>query len=410
MKTGRAVDAHRPIQAHAVAQGVSVLSFPNMIGQSAAIEVVRDMIGTLANSSSTVLITGESGTGKELAAQALHLQGQRKTSQFVPINCGAIPKDLIESELFGHIKGAYTGALADRRGRFEMADGGTLFLDEVGELPLDMQVKLLRCLQERSVVPLGSNRAIPFDVRIVAATNRDLDDEVAAGRFREDLYYRLNVLPLKLAPLRERRDDIPALLEHFSRKFAQEGIAPVDFAPDLLDALQRYDWPGNIRELSNLVDRFSTLFAGQQLSLRSIPAWLLPKGMAKDSPQTAWTPAPVRPAEPEPDILLMVQGISGDAEAVDRVPDPLAVDNLPAPPDRPAAPEGSGHRAALPPDGLSLKDHLMDIERDYIQQALERSQGNVSKAARLLCLQRTTLIEKINKLGLKGPAETDPVT
>jgi transcriptional regulator with GAF, ATPase, and Fis domain len=154
-----------------------------MIGQSAAIEVVRDMIGTLSNSSSTVLITGESGTGKELAAQALHLQGQRKSSQFVPINCGAIPKDLIESELFGHIKGAYTGALADRRGRFEMADGGTLFLDEVGELPLDMQVKLLRCLQERSVVPLGSNRAIPFDVRIVAATNRDLDDEVAAGRF-----------------------------------------------------------------------------------------------------------------------------------------------------------------------------------------------------------------------------------
>jgi sigma-54 specific flagellar transcriptional regulator A len=377
-----------------------------MIGQSAAIELVRDMIGTLANSSSTVLITGESGTGKELAAQALHLQGQRKTCQFVPINCGAIPKDLIESELFGHIKGAYTGALTDRRGRFEMADGGTLFLDEVGELPLDMQVKLLRCLQERSVVPLGSNRAIPFDVRIVAATNRDLDDEVAAGRFREDLYYRLNVLPLKLAPLRERRDDIPALLEHFSRKFAQEGMDPVHFGADLLDALQCYDWPGNIRELSNLVDRFSTLFAGQRLSLRAIPAWLLPKGMVKDKPEAMWAPRPVRAVEPEPDILVMVQGISGEGMASDGLLDEV-VEEEPAASQ--AMPVTDAGRTVLPPDGLSLKDHLMDIERDYIQQALERSQGNVSRAARLLSLQRTTLIEKINKLGLKGPAETDPV-
>lgn len=171
------------------------------------------------------------------------------------------------------------------------------------------------------MVPLGSNRAIPFDVRIVAATNRDLDDEVAAGRFREDLYYRLNVLPLKLAPLRERRDDIPALLEHFSRKFAQEGMDPVHFGPDLLEALRCYDWPGNIRELSNLVDRFSTLFAGQRLSLRAIPAWLLPKGLVKDKPDAAWTPRPVRAVEPEPDILVMVQGISGEAMGSDGVPD-----------------------------------------------------------------------------------------
>ena len=389
------------------------MPFPNMIGQSAAIELVRDMIGTLANSSSTVLITGESGTGKELAAQALHLQGQRRASQFVPINCGAIPKDLIESELFGHIKGAYTGALADRRGRFEMADGGTLFLDEVGELPLDMQVKLLRCLQERSVVPLGSNRAIPFDVRIVAATNRDLDDEVAAGRFREDLYYRLNVLPLKLAPLRERRDDIPALLQHFSRKFAQEGAAPVDFAPDLLEALQRYDWPGNIRELSNLVDRFSTLFAGQQLGLRSIPAWLLPKGLIKDGVEATW---PVRPLqapepEPEPDILVMVQGITGPQPAGSGLAERGELNDAPAMcAEAKPAPQAPGGRAVLPADGISLKDHLLDIERDYIQQALDRSQGNVSKAARLLNLQRTTLIEKINKLGLKEPAEPAPVS
>ena len=384
------------------------MPFPNMIGQSAALELVRGMIGTLANSSSTVLITGESGTGKELAAQALHIQGQRKTSQFVPINCGAIPKDLIESELFGHIKGAYTGALTDRRGRFEMADGGTLFLDEVGELPLDMQVKLLRCLQERSVVPLGSNRSIPFDVRIVAATNRDLDEEVAAGRFREDLYYRLNVLPLKLSPLRERRDDIPSLLAHFSGKFAQEGAAPVEFAPDLLDALQHYDWPGNIRELSNLVDRFSTLFAGQKLSLRSIPTWLLPKGLVKGNSDVVWSPKPARAMESEPDILSMVQAISGDGEAGDPLQDKGRLDWPAAsePTPRFDAPAG---RPVLPSDGISLKDYMMDIERDFIQQALERSQGNVSKASRLLGLQRTTLIEKINKLGLKSPAETDQV-
>ena len=370
------------------------MPFSTMIGQSAAIELVRDMIGTLANSSSTVLITGESGTGKELAAQALHLQGARKASQFVPINCGAIPKDLIESELFGHTKGSFTGALTDRRGRFEIADGGTLFLDEIGELPLDMQVKLLRCLQERSVVPLGSSKAISFDVRIVAATNRDLDDEVAAGRFREDLYYRLNVLPLKLAPLRERKDDIPDLLKHFSLKFAQEGVPPISFAPNLLTALQNYDWPGNIRELSNLVDRFSTLFAGQKLSLDAIPAWLLPKGLAGESTQTVWIPKPVRAVEPEPDILLMVQEMSGDLPAVAAIessegPEPTAEDVH-----------------VLPADGISLKDCLMDIERNYIVQAMQRSQNNVSQAARLLGLQRTTLIEKINKLGLKSQADS----
>ena len=377
-----------------------------MIGQSAAIEVVRDMIGTLANSASTVLITGESGTGKELAAQALHLQGARKASQFVPINCGAIPKDLIESELFGHTKGSFTGALSDRRGRFEIANGGTLFLDEVGELPLDMQVKLLRCLQERSVVPLGSSKAIPFDARIVAATNRDLDDEVAAGRFREDLYYRLNVLPLKLAPLRERRDDIPALLEHFSQKFASEGAAPISFGPDLLHALQGYDWPGNIRELSNLVDRFSTLFPGQTLQLNGIPAWLLPKGLAGEAAQTIWIPKPAPPAEPEPDILLMVQEMSGDRES--HTPPAHPIEPAPTPAPHTAGDSGAidiGAPSVLPPEGISLKDRLMDIERGYIVQAMERSQNNVSQAARLLGLQRTTLIEKINKMGLKNQPE-----
>lgn len=372
-----------------------------MIGQSAAIEVVRDMIGTLANSASTVLITGESGTGKELAAQALHMQGARRSSQFVPINCGAIPKDLIESELFGHTKGSFTGALSDRRGRFEIANGGTLFLDEVGELPLDMQVKLLRCLQERSVVPLGASKAVPFDARIVAATNRDLDDEVAAGRFREDLYYRLNVLPLKLAPLRERRDDIPALLAHFSQKFAQDGIPPISFSPDLLQALQAYDWPGNIRELSNLVDRFSTLFAGQTLQLGGIPAWLLPKGLAGEAAQTIWIPKPARAVEPEPDILLMVQEMSGDRGVNSDVSTASAVPAAPEVPNLPATSSPS----VLPAEGISLKDRLMEIERDYIVQAMERSQSNVSQAARLLGLQRTTLIEKINKLGLKNQPE-----
>jgi sigma-54 specific flagellar transcriptional regulator A len=247
-----------------------------IIGQSRATQFLRELIQTLAASSSTALVTGESGTGKELVAQALHAQGPRAGGPFVPINCGAIPRELIESELFGHRKGAFTGAVADRLGRFELAHGGTLFLDEIGDLPMDMQVKLLRVLQERCLLPVGASREVPVDVRVVAATHKNLESEVAAGRFREDLYYRINVLPITTTALRERPDDIAALLQFYAQKHTLPGNRPLKFAPDMLLMLQAYAWPGNVRELSNLVDRFSTLYPSQTLQVHTVPACMMP--------------------------------------------------------------------------------------------------------------------------------------
>ncbi len=368
---------------------MSRLTTPTYLGNSLPSQAVRTMIARVADSPATVLITGESGTGKELVARALHEQSGRRGGNFVPINCAAIPKDLIESELFGHRKGAFTGAMADRVGRFELAHGGTLFLDEIGDLPLDMQVKLLRVLQERTVDPIGSSKPISIDVRVVAATHRDLEAEIAAGRFREDLYYRLNVLPLHTAPLRERSDDLPELIDSFARRFAPKGTAPISFTQDFISALQIYAWPGNVRELSNLMDRFSTLFTGQHLALDMVPATLLPKGLVAIQaercanpatslePSLAAAPSPA-PEAPAPDAVSDVESIIMLAQGM-------------------AAP-------VLPPEGLSLKDRLADIERELIMQALTRTDGNVSQTARLLSLQRTTLIEKIQKYALRPAA------
>ena len=365
------------------------MSHPPFIGKSAAAQSVRTMIARVANSAATVLITGESGTGKELVARALHEQSDRRGGNFVPINCAAIPKDLIESELFGHRKGAFTGAMADRVGRFELAHGGTIFLDEIGDLPLDMQVKLLRVLQERQVDPIGGAKPVSVDVRVVAATHRDLEAEMAAGRFREDLYYRLNVLPLHTCPLRDRPEDLPELLSFFAQRFAPKGKASISFTDDFMQALQSYAWPGNVRELSNLVDRFSTLFTGEHLALGSVPATLLPKGLAQlqaqrcANPSTDLLPVASAPAAPQPEPG---QTDVSDVESIIM----LAQGGMPAP--------------VLPPEGLSLKERLADIERDLISQALERTSGNVSQTARLLSLQRTTLIEKIQKYALRPDA------
>jgi len=272
-----------------------------------------------------------------------------------------------------------------------LANGGTIFLDEIGDLSLDMQVKLLRVLQERTVDPVGGLKPVHVDVRVVAATHCDLEAAIAAGKFREDLYYRLNVLPLKTPALRQRPDDVPELLVHFAHLCVQNQAPPISFADDFLDALQAYGWPGNVRELSNLVDRFSTLFAGQKLSLSTVPADLLPKGLAQlqaercANPATALKPFAAKPpkvttiysaaapnledeldSNPVEDIIMLAQGL----------------ENLPA-------------------QGISLKDRLAEIERDLIVQALARTEGNVSQTARLLNLQRTTLIEKLNKYDLR---------
>jgi sigma-54 specific flagellar transcriptional regulator A len=275
--------------------------------------------------------------------------------------------------------------MADRVGRFELAHGGTIFLDEIGDLPLDMQVKLLRVLQERQVDPVGGSKPVAIDVRVVAATHRDLEAEIAAGRFREDLYYRLNVLPLHTCPLRERPEDLPELLGFFAKRFAPRGQSAITFTDDFMSALQAYPWPGNVRELSNLVDRFSTLFTGEHLALGTVPANLLPKGLASLQAERCANPvtsllatqapaAEAAPAEPQDESVSDVESIIMLAQ---------------------------GGAPVLPAEGLSLKERLADIERDLIQQALERTDGNVSQTARLLSLQRTTLIEKIQKYQLR---------
>ncbi len=370
------------------------------IGASPSAEAIRHLIERVASSNATVLITGESGTGKELVARALHDQSDRCGGNFVPINCAAIPKDLLESELFGHRKGAFTGAMADRIGRFELAHGGTIFLDEIGDLSLDMQVKLLRVLQERTVDPVGALKSVEVDVRVVAATHRDLETEIEAGRFREDLYYRLNVLPLNTPALRQRAQDVPALLTHFAEYFAAKGQTPISFAVDFMEALKDYSWPGNVRELSNLVDRFNTLFNGQTLTLATVPSSLLPKGLRVLQAERVTTPLI--------DSLEIVAPISNhdlhqsaNAEVMNPFANPsptMAMDMHNEVQDIIMLAQGL---PSLPPEGLSLKDRLADIERDLILQALNRTDGNVSQTARLLNLQRTTLIEKLNKYDLR---------
>jgi len=415
-----------------------------IIGKSPATQFLRDLIKTLAASSSTALVTGESGTGKELVAQALHAHSPRASGPFVPINCGAIPRDLIESELFGHRKGTFTGAVSDRLGRFELAHGGTLFLDEIGDLPMDMQVKLLRVLQERCILPVGASREVQIDVRVVAATHKNLENEVAEGRFREDLYYRINVLPVSTTPLRERPEDIASLLLFYADKHVLPGSRALKFSAEMLDMLQAYTWPGNVRELSNLVDRFSTLFPGQTLHVHTVPACMMPSGLAAlQAQRMAKMPGtgpvqqgaflaaqPVQePASGEDPFRGLQDGVPtqpGDACGPWSQTDPLAhlfssddsFASVAVPKSVPAMLSASNDEMndveevillaqgiqTLPPDGISLKQHLIEVERSLIEQALTRTQGNVSQTAKLLQLQRTTLIEKINKYDLRGVA------
>jgi transcriptional regulator with PAS, ATPase and Fis domain len=321
-----------------------------MVADSPVMREIFDLILKLADSDATVLIMGESGTGKEMVANAIHHMGARVSRPFVPVNCAAIPEELLESELFGHVRGAFTGAINARQGRFQLAHGGTLFLDEVGEMSRKLQVKLLRVLQDRTFEPVGSDKAVRVDVRVVAATNRDLNLAVGEGRFREDLFYRLNVLPVFLPPLRERREDIPLLIAHFlsaqSRK-KSKGIETIE--DEALALLQRYDWPGNVRELENLIERMVVLNEDEVIRAKDIPAY-----------------------------LSEMRGTKKDLDS----------------------------KVSLPNDGVDLDRLLKIIETDLMRQALARTGGNKSRAAELLRLNRTTLVERLRRKEMaEGPRE-----
>jgi len=323
-----------------------------IIGVSPGIRAALDILLLAAPTDATVLIEGETGTGKELVAQALHKLSRRARSTMVAVNCAALPEALLESELFGHVKGAFTGADSSRQGRFRQADGGTLFLDELGEMPLSLQPKLLRVLQEGQVQPVGSDKVQEVDVRVICATNQNLASLVAQGRFREDLYYRVNVVPLRLPPLRERREDISVLAKHF----LQLRRGSRRFTPAALAALQLYRWPGNVRELENLVERLDVLKPDGDLDLSDLPAEIV-SGAAADAsapPGAVYTPAST----------------------------PIS----------------------LPPEGLDLYAVLRELEDRLINEALERTQGNKNQAARVLGLNRTTLVEKLRKMSRKADA------
>ncbi len=349
-----------------------------IIGESRPIAELRRLIGQVAPSNASILITGPSGCGKEVVARAIHSESPRAAKSYVPVNCGAIPRELLEAELFGHEKGAFTGAHVQRRGRFEEASGSTLFLDEIGDMPHDMQVKLLRVLEERTVQRVGGLGQIPVDIRIVSATHRNLDVAIDEGHFREDLFYRLAVFPIDVPSLAERGEDVPLLIRHFLELSANR-TGMVKFSNEAIDRLVRHNWPGNVRELRNLVERTVILFSGQTVGAEQVETLMLRRGRVSAVERSAlWqatdhlVPAP-REAEP-------------DAER--------PIDNV-----IPLRPE-SAMPAMSQDQPVPLRSMLAEIEQRYIQQALDLSGGVVADAARLLSLQRTTLIEKMRKYDL----------
>ena len=325
-----------------------------VVGKSARMRAVFEFLRVIGNSDSTVLITGESGTGKEVTATLIHQSSRRKHHPFVAVSCALFAETLIESELFGHERGAFTGAIKDRTGRFELADGGTIFLDDIDDVPLSMQVKLLRVLQNRTIERLGGTRTVPVNVRIIAGSKRDLKQMVVDGKFREDLYYRLNVLPVALPPLRERREDIPVLMEHFlQRYFRRTGEDEPQISDAVRQAFMRYNWPGNVRELENACERIAQTCTCGMVRVGCMSASILFRAGS--------TPADPLPAAPLP---------TG-----------------------PAAP-------------VSLDDRLRELESNLILWALKVSNGNKSKAAELLQIKRSTLGDRINRCGLGHDAET----
>ncbi len=318
--------------------------FANIVGNSPAMQTVFNLMKRIVKTDSTVLVMGESGTGKEVVAKAIHFNSHRKEKPFIAVHCGAIPETLLESELFGHMKGSFTGAHKDKIGKFEAANGGTIFLDEIGTMPLQLQSKLLRVLQEQEIERIGSTRPIKIDIRVISATNQHLEDEVRKGTFREDLYYRLNVIPLLIPPLRERVSDILPLVRHFMVKYCEEMSRPnLTVGKEALEAMERYDWPGNVRELENAVERSVALTEGEQITLADLPS--------------------------------NISKLYGQAEF---------------------------QSPRVTEQGIDLVRAVNDIERKMIVEALAIARGVKARAAALLHLNRTTLVEKMKRLGMEG--------
>jgi len=333
--------------------------FRALVGLSQVMNRVRHLIKQVAPADASVLVLGETGTGKEIVARNIHYHSKRRDQPFVAVNCGAIPADLLESELFGHEKGAFTGAITARQGRFELANGGTLFLDEIGDMPLSMQVKLLRVLQEQRFERVGGTKSIDVDVRVISATHRDLEAQISKELFREDLYYRLNVFPIETPPLRERKEDLPLLINELLTRRKVSGKSSMQLTGTAVEALASYAWPGNVRELANLVERLTIMYPESVVDVGDLPARYFPGGVSE------------------------------------RVETRVASNAVPCP-----LPWTSS-QPVLPPEGLDLRDHLAKLEIGLINQALDETQGIVAQAASRLGMRRTTLVEKMRKHGIQ---------
>ena len=338
----------------------------SIIGDSKPICDVFDVVARTAGSQSTVMIYGESGTGKELIARALHMNSPRASKPFIAVNCGAIPHELLEGELFGYEKGSFTGAVNTRIGRMELANHGTIFFDEIGDMPTSLQVKLLRVLAEREIDRIGSTKPIPIDLRVITATHRNLEESIQEGRFREDLFYRLNVIPIHLPPLRERKTDIPLLAKHFLKQF-NGNAKPKTISDEAMEFLVNYSWPGNIRELANFIERMVVLSIGSTITPRDLPEKVL-----GDTPKEKWQP--LEEDEEGNPAQILQQSLR------------------------------QSFHVGIPEEGINLKKIVEEFEKELLLEALEKTGWVKNKAANLLGLNRTTLVEKLKKMKIATPA------
>ncbi len=357
--------------------------FRSLVGSSKAMQQVRFLIEQVAATTANVLILGESGTGKEVVARNIHNLSDRAKAPFVPVNCGAIPGELLESELFGHEKGAFTGAISARKGRFELAEGGTLFLDEIGDMPQPMQVKLLRVLQERTFERVGGSKSIRANVRVIAATHQHLEEMIKSGDFREDLYYRLNVFPIETPALRERKEDVPLLLQELISRFEAEQNQSVRFTEKAIESLMEHAWQGNVRELSNLIERMIIMYGDQVVNVSELPAKYQHVEVDEYQPEY---PEELQEREAINELFASFDYDDDEANDIQDAETPVQ--------------QSGTSMDLLPTDGINLKEYLADLEVSLINQALEKTEGVVARAAEMLGMRRTTLVEKMKKYNL----------